>query len=99
PTKVAPLPLHDALPIWSAPAERTEHRRVPDLGRRHVERAQLGRELLRIVDQRKQIGERDQLTVVEQPAHEARVVVTPLLAVGDEDRKSTRLNSSHEWIS
>ena len=36
-----------------------------------------------IVDQRQQVGERDQLAVVEAAADEAGVAVAPLLAVGD----------------
>jgi len=51
------------------------------LGSRHVERAHLALELLGVVDEREEVRERDELTVVEPPAHEARVVVAPLLAV------------------
>jgi len=49
-----------------------------------VERAHLPLELLGIVDQREQIGEGNELAVVEPPADEARVVVATLLAVGDD---------------
>ncbi len=45
--------------------ERAEHDRVAHVGRRHVERAQLGLEMLWIVDERQKVGERDQLAIVE----------------------------------
>ena len=67
----------------TAPSERAEDGRMPDLRGRDVERLQLGAELLGVVDQRQQIGERNELAVVQAAAHEARVVVAPLLAVGD----------------
>ncbi len=67
----------------TAPSQRTEDGRMPDLGGGDVERLQLGAELLGVVDERQEIGERDELAVVEPAAHEARVVVTALLAVGD----------------
>ena len=67
----------------TAPSERTEDGRMPDLGGGDVERLQLGAELLGVVDERQEIGQRDELAVVEPAAHEARVVVTALLAVGD----------------
>jgi hypothetical protein len=65
----------------TAPAERTEDRRVPDLARRYVQRAHLRFELLGVIDQRQEIGQRDQLAVVEPAADEARVVVASLLAI------------------
>jgi len=64
-----------------APAEGPEERGMTHLGSRHVERAHLALELLGVVDEREEVRERDELTVVEPPAHEARVVVAPLLAV------------------
>ena len=67
-----------------APAEAPEHGGMAHLGGGHVERSQLGLEHLGIVDQGQQVGERDELAVVEAAAHEARVVVAPLLAVGDD---------------
>jgi hypothetical protein len=67
-----------------APAEGPEEGRVANLGGGHVERAHLALELLGIVDEREQVRERDQLAIVEPPAHEARVVVAPLLAVRDD---------------
>ena len=63
-------------------AERAEHGRMAYLGGRHVERLHLGLELRRIVHQRQEIGQRDEPAVVEAAAHEAGVVVAPLLAVG-----------------
>src|SRR5439155_14312668 len=54
------------------------------LGRGDVERAQLRFEFRRVVDQRYEVDERDELAVVEEAAHEARVVVTALLTVGDD---------------
>ena len=50
----------------------------------HVERPQLALELLRVVHVGQQVGDRDELAVVEPAADEARVVVAPLLAVGDD---------------
>jgi hypothetical protein len=57
---------------------------VADFGRRHVQRAHLLLELLRIVDERQQVGERNELAVVETPTHEARVVVATLLTISDD---------------
>ena len=65
-----------------APAEAPEHGGMAHLGGGHVERSQLGLEHLGIVDQGQQVGEWDELAIVEAAAHEARVVVAPLLAVG-----------------
>jgi hypothetical protein len=56
---------------------------MPHFAGRHIERAQLLLEMLRIVHQRQQVGERNELAVVQPAADEARVAVTPLLAVGD----------------
>ena len=67
-----------------AAPERAEDGGMPDLGGRDVERLHLALELFRMVDERQQVGERDQTTVVEPPAHEARIVVAALLPVGDD---------------
>jgi hypothetical protein len=68
----------------TASAERTEEAGMADFGRRHVQRAHLLFELLWILDERQEIGERDEMAVVEPPAHEARVVVAMLLTVRDD---------------
>ena len=66
-----------------APPDRSEECGMAHLRCGDVERAHLPLELLGIVDQREQIGEGNELAVVEPPADEARVVVAPLLAVAD----------------
>jgi hypothetical protein len=55
---------------------------MPDGRGGDIQRVHLCLELLRVVDQRQQVRERNQLAVVEEPAHEARVVVPALLPVG-----------------
>jgi hypothetical protein len=57
---------------------------MPHFSGRNVERTQLALELGRIVDVGQQIGDRDELAVVEEAADEARVVVAALLAIGED---------------
>ena len=64
-----------------AAPERAEHCRVAHITGRHIERAQFTLELFRIIDQRQQVGQWNQLAVVENAADEARVTVAALLAV------------------
>ena len=63
--------------------EPAEHGRVAYVARRHVQRAQFLLEVFGIVDQRQQVGERNELAVVQPAADEAGVAVAALLAVGD----------------
>ena len=65
-----------------APPERPVDHRMAHLRGRYVEGAEFLLELGRVVDHRGEVAERDQLAVVEAPAHEAGVVVAALLAVG-----------------
>ena len=65
-------------------AQFAEHGGMADLLRWHVQRLEFRCELLRIVDVRKQIGDRDQLAVVQPTTHEAGVVVAALFTVCDD---------------
>ena len=65
-----------------AAGQLPEHRGVTDLRRGDVERAELLLQLGRVVDERQEVGQRDQTAVVEAPADEVRVRVAALLAVG-----------------
>ncbi len=65
-------------------AERPEDRRMAYLPGGDVERSQLPLELLGVLDVGQQVGDRDQLAVLQQPADEAGVVVPPLLPVGED---------------
>src|SRR5262249_19184279 len=82
-----------------APAERAEEGRVAHLRGGNVERAHFVLELLGVVDEREQVGERDQLTVVEPPADEAGVVVAPLLAGRDDVGTRAELRVERETYS
>src|SRR5207247_7019015 len=90
PPEISPLSLHDALPIWAVPPCGQPHTDHPV--RRNTRRA------------RWRPGCRPELTI-GRLAH--RREGTTDLTVGSRgaavetvrDRKSTRLNSSHEWIS
>ena len=67
-----------------------------------VQGAQLALELFGIIDIRQQVGDGNQLAVVEQPADEAGVVITTLLAVGEYVDAGTLLGGcrqSHGIIS
>jgi hypothetical protein len=55
---------------------------VPELLRGYVERLQLVGERRGVGDVREQVGDRDQLAVVEPRGDEAGVAVPPLLAIG-----------------
>ena len=68
----------------AASPERPEDGRVPDLGGGDIQGLHLRGELLRVIDQGQQVGQRDELAVVEARPHEARIIVAPLLAVGDD---------------
>jgi hypothetical protein len=48
-----------------AATQRTEHGRMSDFSRWHIQCPQLAREFFRVIDQRQQIGQWDQLAVVE----------------------------------
>ena len=71
--------------------QRAEHGGVAHVGGGNVQRAQLGLELFRVIDQRQQIGQRDQLAVVQTAGDKAGVAVAPLLAVGDDIHASAFL--------
>lgn len=49
-----------------------------------IERPKLLLELRGVLHEREQVGQGDELAVVQQPAHETRVAVTALFAVGDD---------------
>lgn len=72
--------MHGERPL---PSQRAEHRGVMHLARQDIERLELTLELRRVVNVRQQVGDGNQLAILQQPADEARVVVTPLLAVRD----------------
>src|SRR5207247_10185861 len=91
--------LHDALPIYGVLAllriEHTEARAQAPIGRRTVRDAEARTEIV-------EVG-------VDQPVAEASIPgelhgageaeIDALVEIALADRKSTRLNSSHEWIS
>ena len=64
-----------------AASEPPEHRGMPHLTCRDIECAQFALERLGVVDQGQQIGERDQLAIVEPTGDEAGVTVASLLAI------------------
>jgi hypothetical protein len=68
----------------AAAAERAENGRVADIARGHVERAQFLPEVLGVVHQREQVGQGNELAVVQSAADEARIAVAALLTVGDD---------------
>src|SRR5207247_10608531 len=92
------LSLHDALPICVLPA-----RRRADVARRGRSPAALAvRRLSRrlpggLCDSLVARRERRPAALRGRPCRRPRVVAAALAAAAD--RKSTRLNSSHEWIS
>ena len=61
--------------------QRAKHRRMADFAGRDIECTQLTLEFFGVIDVRQQVGNRNQLAVVEQPAHEAGVIVPTLLTV------------------
>ena len=67
----------------AAPAQRTEHRWVPHLAGGDVQGAQFALEFFRVVHVGEQVGDRNQLAVVQQAADEAGVIVAALFAVGE----------------
>src|SRR5207247_11026596 len=98
-TYVCPLSLHDALPIYlfrrdrdievrhAEMPQRVDHR-VRDRGRRaHGRRSSGEADAVRIPATR---------TITAGTIRRNHETATPAAV---EDRKSTRLNSSHEWIS
>src|SRR5207247_8961049 len=96
PPPITPLTLHDALPILQ-PHAQVDDRAVrepahlrPDPAARHVHH--------RLVECGERLGPAAghlQATADAERAQDCRVQVSRLLR----DRKSTRLNSSHEWTS
>ena len=62
--------------------QAAEHGRVPDLIGRHVQGSEFRGELVRVGDVRQQVGDRDELAVVQSPADETGVAIAPLFAVG-----------------
>ena len=68
----------------AAPAQRAEHRGMSHLAGRHVQGAQFALEFFRVVHVGQQVGDRNQLAVVQQAADEAGVVVAALFAVRED---------------
>src|SRR5207247_6906962 len=87
-TEISTLSLHDALPIWIEPDQCAVDLRPHEAG---------GTELRGDFDigtmRARRQWERDQHRLGLPPASRSHELVHHL------DRKSTRLNSSHEWIS
>src|SRR5690606_41672373 len=83
------LSLHDALPIWSRSGRRPEERRSPGFHRRQDDRGGHARSARRA----RARGDRQ-----ARREFEGAVALYPRWQ-GKEDRKSTRLNSSHVKIS
>src|SRR5207247_3721532 len=87
PTHVPPLSLHDALPISGAPSASGSGTASGSNG------ASLGsqrRSFSSVSSVRGLVGSR---TTLSSPSRKSA------LSVPRKDRKSTRLNSSHEWVS
>src|SRR2546422_7290431 len=83
-TEIYTLSLHDALPISIGLGGERVIRLLGPGGRAHAERLDDDRPITRADE------ERDQLAETERRAEEPR---------NEQDRKSTRLNSSHGYIS
>src|SRR5699024_12750537 len=81
---ILPLSLHDALPIWARDRGRFRLR-----GTCHRCRARVSRPALQAHGQQGEGGG------VAEAADQASQIVHPVHGLGQRDRKSTRLNSSH----
>src|SRR5207247_10113439 len=88
PSSRSPLSLHDALPIWARPSYGAVHDFLTNPA--YAGAFVFGRKRReKTVDRGGRVRVRD----VEVPLEEWSVCLP------EQDRKSTRLNSSHEWIS
>src|SRR5207247_9773065 len=98
PPNTYPLPLHDALPIFGA--RDVAHDR--DLVERRIARIVVA-ERQPVSDPRRPQDEAivDACGVTIRRPHGRRLLLSEFIirAKAGADRKSTRLNSSHEWIS
>ena len=68
---------------------------MPDRLGRNVERPQLARELVGMLDVGQQVDDRDELAVLKPAADEARVAVAPLLAIGHHINPGLELRLDH----
>src|SRR5207249_12059328 len=97
PPETPTLSLHDALPIWHRSAELKLH------GPAKAELAAVGCVLRRVDYVSRSLGDGNVFAVREASERILRgllqIGVTPLKVDLQEDRKSTRLNSSHVSIS
>src|SRR6266542_3248546 len=75
-----------------AAAQGAIHDWMTHLCGRNIESAQLLLEFFRVVHHCSQIGERDELAIVEQPPDEAGVAVAALLAVADDIHAGSKLS-------
>ena len=76
-----------------AAADRAEHSRVAHVTRGYVKRTQFALEFFGVIHQRQQIGQRNELAIIQNAADKAGIAVAALLAVGHHIHTRTQLRA------